>query len=155
MDDKQDANNPADISENPEIEASVDNFLAGVRERVGSMPKLLVNDHDGTRPASVYEESDGLETLVMAPWYYPADVQNSIARMFVTAVEDRAKLLAMVDAVAHLVALWEARGNHDMKFSRTEMADAPDYAREAVYDAGIEMVESARKIRVVAMEALK
>lgn len=49
-----------------------------------------------------------------------------------------------VAAVEALAAAWEARGEHDMAYSKT----LPDDIAQAIYEAGAEMVERARHIRV-------
>lgn len=76
--------------------------LDEIRERVENAPRLLVspvNEGGYEHPASVYEEEDGLETLAVIPNYYFASTQNALAQAIVDAYEDRARLLAALDAM--------------------------------------------------------
>ena len=60
------------------------------------------------------------------------------------APQDRAALLAAVDAVESLAAAWSARGEHDMAYSKT----IPDEGiAMALLTNGADMVENARHIR--------
>ena len=92
--------------------------LEEIRERVESSPRLAVYRADDYQNASILEEEDGLETLVEVPGYYSDEAQNSILDLFVNAVEDRARLLAALDAICNSL---DAEGMED--WSARDMAD--------------------------------
>ena len=91
--------------------------LEEIRERVESSPRLAVYRADDYQNASILEEEDGLETLVEVPGYYSDEAQNSILDLFVNAVEDRARLLAALDAICNALDEdgedWSARDMAD------------------------------------------
>lgn len=67
------------------------------------------------------------------------------------AMQDRAKLLAAVEAVEDLARVWTAKGEHDMAYSKT-IPDG-DIAMELLTH-GADMVEKARHIRNALTAAL-
>lgn len=91
--------------------------LEEIRERVDSAPRLGAFRADDYQNASIYEVEDGLDTLVEVPHYYADEAQNSILDLFVNAVEDRARLLAALDAICNALDEdgedWNARDMAD------------------------------------------
>lgn len=75
--------------------------LEDIRERVENAPRLRVatTEENDYYPASVYEEEDGLNTLCYLPGEYSGEYQDALAAEIVAAYEDRAKLLAALNAV--------------------------------------------------------
>ncbi len=68
------------------------------------------------------------------------------------APQDRAHLVAAVDAVLALAEQWHARGEHDMAYSKT----IPDEdIAMALLTNGADMVENARHIRAAIENALE
>jgi hypothetical protein len=78
--------------------------LEEIRERVETTPRLAAFRADDYRNGSIYEEEDGLDTLVQVPGYYADEAQNSILDLFMNAVEDRARLLAALDSICSNLA---------------------------------------------------
>jgi hypothetical protein len=75
--------------------------LNEIRERVENAPRLKVatTEENDFYPASVYEEEDGLNTLCYLPGEYSGAWQDMLAREIVAAYEDRARLMAALDAL--------------------------------------------------------
>jgi len=94
--------------------------LEEIRERVENAPRLLVatTEENDFYPASVYEEEDGLNTLCYLPGEYSGEWQDTMARAIVDAYEDRARLLAALDAICGAL---DAEGMED--WSARDMAD--------------------------------
>jgi Asp/Glu/hydantoin racemase len=100
--------------------------LEEIRERVESAPRLLVakaNEGGYTHPASVYEEEDGLNTVCYLPGEYSGEWQDVLAGEIVAAYEDRARLLAALDAVCKAVAgLAESLAEDEMEAGARSVA---------------------------------
>jgi hypothetical protein len=93
--------------------------LDEIRERVENAPRLLVskaNEGGYEHPASVYEEEDGLNTLCDIPHVYGVEYQDLLAQAIVDAYEDRARLLAALDAVCKAVpSICESNADDEME----------------------------------------
>lgn len=92
--------------------------LEEIRERVENAPRLLVatTEENDFYPASVYEEEDGLNTLCYLPEEYSGEWQDALARQIVAAYEDRARLLAALDAVCKAVpSICESNADDEME----------------------------------------
>jgi hypothetical protein len=85
--------------------------LDEIEEVEGYLPKLLVNEADGSgRSASVHEEADGLEALCTVPSYFSAEAQNLIAHALVNMRDNHTALLGAVRAT---LALHQSDGGHN------------------------------------------
>jgi len=100
--------------------------LEEIRERVENAPRLLVatTEENDFYPASVYEEEDGLNTLCYLPGEYSGEWQDTVARAIVDAYEDRARLLAALDAVCtSLPSICESLAEDEMEDGARSIVD--------------------------------
>lgn len=109
--------------------------IDAIRERVENAPRLLVakaNESGYEHPASVYEEEDGLNTLCYLPKSYSDEWQDALAAEIVAAYEDRARLLAALDAVCKAVpSICESNADDEMEDGARSVAEhaARDWTR--------------------------
>lgn len=101
--------------------------LQDIRVRVDSAPRLRVatTEESNFYPASVYEEEDGLNTLCYLPGEYSGEVQDALAAEIVAAYEDRARLLAALDAVCKAVpSICESNADDEMEDGARSVANS-------------------------------
>lgn len=131
--------------------------LDEIRERVRNQPALRGAFEE--TPASIYEEEDGLETLLSAPEYYSKEAQNNIVKMFLDMADDRRRLLQALDAAQALLEQTAAqftatsRRMHQQVLDRVpDREDAETIIRYASYTSAWEA--AAHQFRRAVKEAL-
>jgi hypothetical protein len=133
--------------------------LDEIRERVRTTPQLQGTLAHDENVASIFEDEDGLETLLEVPGYYSHQAQDNIVKMFLQMNEDRTRLLQALDAAQEALDTTAAqfkatseRMCHQVMDRTGEREDAETLIRYASYAASWDA--AALRLRTTAEAAL-